>query len=190
MREILPPIRLQDPGCKLRVTIVLQMLPNPASAPEATPLRKLPHIWILAAVTYSAVIICTILAVWAYRHYWPGADASERKLEAKSASITVGSVWIPVYPGAVHRDMTASTTAGVTVGDLMFSSSDPPQKLIDFYRSRLSKASLNVTFTKTETGGIVQAVGNRARTIATVTVTAAGTGSTVQVHTRAVENKS
>ncbi len=163
---------------------------NRASAPEATPLRKLPQIWVLAAVSYGLVIVFTILTVWAYRHYWPNSEADQRALEDKSASITVGSVWIPVYPGALHRDMTSSTRDGVTVGDLMFSSDDPPAKLIAFYRERFGKASLNVTFTKTETGGIVQAVGNRARTIATVTIGAAGTGSTVQVHTRAVETKS
>src|SRR5579872_6869684 len=168
----------------------VQMSFNHASRPEATPLRKLPHIWVLAGVSYGLVILFTIFTVWAYRHYWPNSEADEHALEAKSASITVGSVWIPVYPGAVHRDMTSSTTEGVIVGDLMFSSGDPPEKLIAFYRTRFSKASFNVTLTKTETGGIVQAVGNQARTIATVTVSAAGTGSTAQVHTRAVENKS
>ncbi len=165
------------------------MVSKRAFAPEATPLRKLPNFWILGGITYILVLAFAMVSWWAYRHYWPNGDASERALDQKSARITVGSVWIPVYPGAIHHDMTSSTSADVTQGDLTFHSDDAPEKLIAFYRERLRKANLRVTFTKTDTGGIVQAVGDRARTIATITISAAGAGSTVQVHTRAVETK-
>jgi hypothetical protein len=166
------------------------MFSNRASAPEATPLRRLPNFWILGGVTYILVLAVAMGSMWAYRHYWPNGDASERALEGRSASITVGSVWVPVYPGAIHHEMTSSTNADVTEGDLAFTSGDAPEKLIAFYRERLRKANLRVTLTKTDTGGVVQAVGNRAKTIATITISAAGSGSTVQVHTRAVETKS
>ena len=165
------------------------MSPNRASAPEATPLRKLRSIWVLAAVSYGLVIVFTILTVVAYRHYWPGADARERELEQRSASITVGSVWMPVYPGAMHHDATSSTTGDVTEGDLSFTSGDPPEKLIAYYRTRLQHARFNVMFTATDKGGRIHAITNRGKTLATLTIVAAGGGSEVQIHTRAVETK-
>src|SRR4051794_29971492 len=95
-------------------------VPMSSARPEATPLRKIPNFWILAAVTYAIVILVTIVAVFVYKKYWPNANAGEIALEQKSASITVGSVWMPVYPGAIHQDATASTQGDVTQGDLRF----------------------------------------------------------------------
>ena len=165
------------------------MSPNHASAPEATPLRKLPNIWILAAVNYGLVILFTIAAIIIYHRYWPNANRSEVELEQRSASITVGSVWIPVYPGALHHDATSSTNADVTEGDLRFTSSDPPEKVLAFYRTHLQRARFNVMFAPTPTGGRIQAITNRGKTIATLTISSAGAGSETQIHTRAVETK-
>jgi hypothetical protein len=160
-----------------------------SSRPEAMPLRKLPNIWILAAVAYGLVIVFTVGAVVVYKHYWPGADRTERELEQKSASITVGSVWIPVYPGAMHHDATSSTTGDVTEGDLRFASADPPPKLIAFYRAQLQRAKFNVMFAATDGGGKIHAITNRGKTMATLTIVAAGGGSEVQIHTRVVDTK-
>src|SRR5947209_20240492 len=118
-----------------------------ALSPHTTPLRKIPNFWILAAVTYALVLAMAVIAVVVLKHYWPNGNANELALEQKSASITVGSVWMPVYPGAVHQDATASTKGDVTEGELRFTSSDPPQKLIAYYRSRLQLAKYNVLFT-------------------------------------------
>ena len=165
------------------------MSPNRASTPEATPLSKLPNIWILAGVSYALVIAVTILAVFVYHRYWPNADRSEVELEQRSASITVGSVWMPVYPGALHHDATSSTRGDVTEGDLSFTSDDPPQKLLAFYRTRLQRAKFNVMFTPADSGGTIQAFTDKGKTIATLTITSSGAGSEAHIHTRAVETK-
>lgn len=159
-----------------------------AANPEAVPLHKVRSIWVLAAVSYGLVIIFTILAVVVYHRFWPRGNADEIALEQKSASITVGSVWIPVYPGAVHRDMTSSKKGGVTTGDLVFTSGDPPRKLIAFYRSRLELARFNVMFAPEGSGGRIEAITNRGKTFATLIFTPAGSGSEVEIRTRAVES--
>ena len=157
--------------------------------PEATPLRKIPNFWILAAVTYAIVIVVTILAVFVYKKYWPNASANEIALEQKSARITVGSVWMPVYPGALHQDATASTKGDVTEGDLFFTSNDPPQKVLAFYRAHLQRARFNVLFRRSDDGGRIQAFGNKGKSVATLTASATPQGSQMQIHTRAVEGK-
>ena len=154
--------------------------------PEATPLRKLPQIWILALVTYGLVLAVTIAAVFVYKHYWPNANAVELELERRSTRISVGDIWIPVYPDAIHQGMTSSIHDGLIEGDLRFTSSDAPAKLIAFYRDRL-KAAFEVTYTPTERGGRIEAVANRGKSVATLTFTASGSGCDSQVHTQAVQ---
>ena len=158
-------------------------------SPEATPLRKLPNFWILSAVTYALVIAVGAASVLVYKHYWPKGDAEEIELAKKSASITVGDVWMPVYPGAIHQDATSTKNGDITQGDLRFTSTDPPQKLIAFYRTRLQQARYNVLLTADTNGGRIQAFGNKGKSIATLTITASGTGSEALIHTRAVETK-
>jgi hypothetical protein len=153
-------------------------------APEATPLRKLPHIWTLAAISYALVILMTVATVVAYKHYWPGANATELELEQRSARIGVGDVWIPVYPGAVHDSMTSSARDGVVEGDLRFTSDDAPAKLIAFYRLRLA-ATFKVLYTATENGGRIEAFAIRGRSTATLIFSASGSGCVALVHTRA-----
>ncbi len=136
------------------------------------------------------MLAVTVISVVVYKHYWPNANAGEIALEQKSASITVGSVWLPVYPGAIHQEATSTTTGDVTEGDLRFTSTDPPQKVIAFYRSRLQQAKFNVLFAPSQNGGRIQAFGNKGKSVVTLTVAAAsGSGSEVKVHTRAVETK-
>ena len=74
--------------------------------------------WVLSGVTYSLVIVVTIVSVWAYHRFYPGADATEIEMQQKSARIMVGSVWVPVYPDAMLHDMTTSTHGDLTEGDL------------------------------------------------------------------------
>lgn len=153
-------------------------------APEATPLRKLPNIWTLAGVTYGLVIAVTCGAIFAYKHYWPSADAGEIELEQRSAKIGVGDVWLPVYPGAIHDEMSSTTHDGVIEGDLRFTSTDPPAALIAFYRARL-RDDFKVLYTVDGTGGRLEAIANRRKSAATMIFTASATGTTVQVHTQA-----
>ena len=153
--------------------------------PEATPLRKLPHIWILAAVSYGLVLAVTIAAVFVYKHYWPSADAGEVELEQRSARIGVGDVWLPVYPGAIHQEMSSSAHDGLVEGDLRFTSADAPAKLITFYRARLRR-EFAVRYTATGTGGRIEAVAKRGKSVATMVFTPSEMGCDIQVHTRAV----
>jgi hypothetical protein len=154
-------------------------------APEATPLRKLPHIWILAGVTYGLVLGVTVLAVFAYKHYWPSADHQEIELEQRSAKIGVGDVWLPVYPGAIHKEMRSSTHDGVVEGDLDFTSDDAPAKLIAFYRARL-RDEFDVRYSVNGSGGRLEAVGKRRKSVATMIFNVSAAGCEVQVHTQAV----
>ena len=156
-------------------------------APEAAPLRKLPHIWTLVGVSYGSVIAVTIAAVLVYRHYGPAVSAAETELEQKSARISVGDVWVPIYPGAIHQGMTSSSHDGVVEGDLRFTSSDAPAKLIAFYRARL-RSDYRVLYTATENGGRIEALGGRGKSIALI-FAALGSGCDAQVHTRAVQKK-
>ncbi len=158
-------------------------------SPEATPLRKLPNFWILGAITYALVIAVGAGSVVVYKHYWPNADRNEIDLEQKSASITVGSVWMPVYPGAIHQDASSTTKGEVTEGDLRFTSLDAPSKLIAFYRTSLQRAKFNVLFAPEPNGGRIQAFGNKGKSVVTLTITASGDGSEAKVHTRAVETR-
>jgi len=157
-------------------------------APEATPLRKLPQIWTLAGVTYGLVLAVTIATVIVYKHYGPSANARELELEQRSARISVGDVWIPVYPGAIHDGMTSSTRDGLIEGDLRFTSSDAPAKLAAFYRARL-EPDFTVVYTSTAGGGRIEAVGKRVRSVATLTFTASASGCDARVHTQAFQTK-
>lgn len=152
--------------------------------PEATPLHKLPQIWKLAGATYGLVIAATILTVVAYKHYWPDANAQELELEARSARISVGDVWMPVYPGAVLQTMTSSTHDGVTDGEVRFTSTDSPAKLIAFYRSRL-RGQFKVEYKKTPTGGTMDAVATHGKSTATLIFRASGSGCDAEVHAQA-----
>jgi len=153
-------------------------------APEATPLRKLPQIWTLAGVTYGLVIAVTIVSVVVYKHYWPTGNSAEVELEQRSARISVGEVWIPVYPGAIHQGMTSSTKDGVVEGDLQFTSTDAPAKLIAFYRARL-RSDYKLLYTAVGTGGRIEAFGKRDKSVATLIFTATDAGCETTVHTRA-----
>jgi len=150
--------------------------------PEAVPLRKLPSLWVLAAVTYGLVIAVTILSVVAYHRYWPGADANEIELQKMSARIMVGSVWVPVYPDAMLHDMSSSTQGDLTEGMLRFNSPDAAPKLLSFYRLKLRKAGFNVTSAE----GMVQAVARNGKSTAIVTVRSTEAGSEARVATKAV----
>jgi hypothetical protein len=156
-------------------------------APEATPLRKLPQIWKLAGVTYALVILTTIAAVFAYKHYWPNADASEIELEKRSARISVGDVWIPVYPDAIHQSSSSSTRDGVVVGDARFISADPPAKLMVFYRTRL-RGDNKVAFTSTGNGGKIEAVAKRGKRLVRMVFSTSGAGCETELHTES-QNK-
>jgi hypothetical protein len=159
-------------------------------APEATPLHKLRNLWTLAAVTYGIVIGVTIAAVVAYKHYWPTANSEELALEKRSASITVGAVWIPIYPGAMHKDMTSSTHGAITEGDLSFSSSDSPAQLAAYYRARFEQAKFSVTYSEIEGGSRIEAMRESSgQSIARLTFSAAGAGTDAKVHTQYTETK-
>lgn len=156
--------------------------------PEATPLRKLPQIWKLAGVTYGLVIVATIVTVAAYRHYGHGVDAQESELERKSARISVGDLWLPMYPDGIVQELTSTTNNGVVQGDLRFTSVDAPDKLVAFYRTRL-RSQFKVDYSRTPTGGRMEAVAFRGRSSATLIFNVSGSGCDTMVHTETDEKK-
>ena len=63
------------------------------------PPQKPPNLWGVASVTYGAVIAVTIISIVAYYYLAPKRTASQQIFDAER-SMAVGSVWMPIYPGA------------------------------------------------------------------------------------------
>ena len=140
--------------------------------------RKPTNLWKLVGVTYGAVVVVTIMALVGYHYMSSGAkqDGPER-----AGNFTVGTVWISLYPGAVVHDRISTRNAGATEGSLKFSSTDPPESVLAFYRTTLHKSRFILegnTDART-----VRAIGRAGKVSVIVTADPAGTGSEAQIST-------
>src|ERR1700732_5083890 len=106
------------------------MSPLPARA------QKPPNIWALASVTYGAVIAVTLLSVLAY--YYVSSKHTESG-PSDARAVTVGSVWIPIYPSAMLEGTASAQKDGVTESTLNFESKDSAERVLSFYESALKK---------------------------------------------------
>jgi len=105
---------------------------------SAHPARKPPNIWALASVTYGAVIAVTILSILAYYYLAPKrADSS-----SAARSLAVGSVWVPVYPGALVEGTVSARRESTTESTMNFETKDPADQVLAFYQAALKKGVL------------------------------------------------
>src|ERR1044071_1020710 len=101
------------------------------------PARKPLNIWALASVTYGAVIAVTLISILAYYCLSPKKAGSP--LTEATRSMAVGSVWMPVYPGAQIANMASSKQEGATESTLSFETKDPADRVLTFYQAALKK---------------------------------------------------
>jgi hypothetical protein len=156
----------------------LQPTPS-ATPPEETPLRKIRQLWILAAVAYSSVIVVTLLAAWTYLHF-----ATVRESAEASTMIAIGSVWLPVYPGAVTERSDSTEHDRAVESTFCFRSKDPTSKVLAFYAPKLRTARFQSYSTRrTDAGGMLQAIAAGRDTTLLITARPWNGGSEVQITT-------
>lgn len=146
------------------------------------PLRKPPNIWALASVTYGAVILVTVLSIAAYFYLAPQQRESQPGDAARA--VAVGSVWIPVYPGAVMEGTASIKQENGTESTLNFSSKDAAARVLSFYQTALKKGVFRFdTVTRNAGGGTVRSIVHEGKTTVLVTIQATLDGSRGEIRT-------
>jgi len=146
------------------------------------PLRKPPNIWALAGVTYGAVILVTVLSIVAY--YYMAPHRTESQPADAARSVAVGSVWIPVYPGAVMEGTASTKLENGTESTLNFASRDPAARVLSFYQTALKKGVFRFdTVTRNTGGGTVRSIVHEGKTTVLVTIQATSEGSRGAIRT-------
>ena len=147
------------------------------------PARKPPNIWALASVTYGAVIAVAIISVVAYYYLAPKRTASQQLTDAER-SMAVGSVWIPIYPGATVESTASTKQDSTTESSLTFGTKDQADRVLSFYQAALKKGVFRFdTVTKADGGGTVRSMAHEGKTTVVVTVHATGEGSRGEIRT-------
>jgi hypothetical protein len=147
-----------------------------------SPARKPPNLWALASWTYGAVIVVTILSIVAYFYVAPKKTATQQLTDAER-SVAVGSVWMPVYPGATVENTTSGKRDNVTESTLNFGTKDPADRVLSFYQAAMKKGVFRFdTVTKNDDGGTVRSVVHAGKTTVVVTIrkTADGSGGEIK----------
>lgn len=152
-------------------------------AQMSQPARKPANLWVLASVTYGAVIAVAIISIVAYYYLAPKRTATQQLTDAER-SMAVGSVWIPIYPGGTV-DSTASTKQdSATESTLNFGTKDGPDRVLSFYQAALKKGVFRFdTVTKSDGGGTVRSMAHQGKTTVVVTIHATGEGSRGEIRT-------
>lgn len=147
------------------------------------PVRKPPNLWALASWTYGAVIAVTILSILAYFYVAPKRTATQQLTDAER-SVAVGSVWMPVYPGATVENTTSGKRDNVTESTLNFGTKDPADRVLSFYQAAMKKGVFRFdTVTKNDGGGTVRSVVHAGKTTVVVTIRTTGEGSGGEIKT-------
>jgi hypothetical protein len=138
--------------------------------------RKPRNLWILVAATYGAVAATTIIALVWYQHASAGT-----KVEEPAGNISVGTVWVTMYPGAIVHDTTSAKHGDITEGTMKFGSGDPPGKVLAFYRTTLHKSGF--LFQANSDARTVRAIGRAGKVEVIVSAEPHGEGSEAQIAT-------
>jgi hypothetical protein len=150
--------------------------------PAPSPPRKPPNLWALASVTYGAVIAVTILSILAY--YYLAPHRTESQSGDLARSVAVGSVWIPVYPGATIEGTASEKRDSATESTLNFGTRDQSGRVLSFYEAALKKGVFRFdTVTKNDGGGTVRSIVHEGKTTVVVTIHANGEGSAGEIKT-------
>jgi hypothetical protein len=147
------------------------------------PSRKAPNLWAIASVTYGAVILVTILSIVAYYYAAPKFLASQSGDSTRM--VTVGSVWMPMYPGATITSTASSPRDGGTESTMTFESKDKANDVLSFYQAALKKGIFRFETVQkdAEGGGSVRSIVHQGKTIVVVTIHAAGNGAQGEIKT-------
>jgi hypothetical protein len=147
------------------------------------PARKPPNLWALASVTYGAVIAVAIVSVGAYYYLAPKRTVSQQLTDTER-SMAVGSVWMPVYPGATVESTASNKRESLTESSLTFESADPADRVLAFYQAALKKGVFRFeTVTKIPGGGTVQSIVHQGKTTVMVTIHTSGERSRGEIRT-------
>jgi hypothetical protein len=138
--------------------------------------RKPRNLWILVGVTYGAVALTTIIALLWYRHASSGIQAQEL-----IGNLSVGTVWVSMYPGALVHHTSTSTHGDVTEGTLNFGSGDPPTTVLAFYRTTLHKSGYQLEANSDQR--TVRAIGHAGKVEVIVSADPNGRGSEAEIAT-------
>jgi hypothetical protein len=147
------------------------------------PARKPANIWVLASVTYGAVILVAILSILAYYYVAPKRTASQQLTDAER-SMAVGSVWIPIYPGGTIEGTASAKQDSGTESTLTFGTKDTTDRVLSFYQAALKKGVFRFdTVTKNDGGGTVRSMAHQGKTTVVVTIHATGGGTRGEIRT-------
>ena len=147
------------------------------------PARKPPNLWALASVTYGAVIAVAIISIVAYYYLAPKRTATQQLTDAER-SMAVGSVWIPIYPGATMEGTASTKQDNATESTLTFGTKDQADRVLSFYQAALKKGVFRFdTVTKNAGGGTVRSMVHQGKTTVVVTIHATGEGSRGEIRT-------
>ena len=147
------------------------------------PARKPANIWVLASVTYGAVIAVAIISILAYYYLAPKRTATQQLTDAER-SMEVGSVWIPIYPGGMVESTASAKQDSATESTLTFGTKDQPDRVLSFYRAALKKGVFRFdTVTKSDGGGTVRSMAHEGKTTVVVTIFATGEGARGEIRT-------
>ena len=147
------------------------------------PSRKAPNLWAIASVTYGAVILVTILSIVAYYYAAPKFLGSQPNDATRM--VTVGSVWMPLYPGAAIASTASAPRDGGTESTLNFESKEQAGKVLSFYQAALKKGIFRFETVQkdSEGGGLVRSMVHEGKTSVVVTIHAAGSGAQGEIKT-------
>jgi hypothetical protein len=145
--------------------------------------RKSPNLWILVGVTYGAVVVTTILALVGY-HRLAGTKSQEPE---RAGNISVGAVWVPMYPNASVHGTTSSTNGDITEGTMKFSTGDSFETVLSFYRTGLRKSGLQLEANADPHK--IRAIGRAGKIEVVISADPHGEGSEAQIATVDREKK-
>jgi hypothetical protein len=134
----------------------------------------------LASLTYGAVIAVTVLSIAAYYFVVP----KRGQAPDETRTVSVGSVWIPVYPGSTMEGTASAKHDNETKSTLHFETSDQADRVLSYYQAALKKGVFHFdTVTKAAGGGTVRSVLHQGKTTVVVTVQTEGQRSRGEVLT-------
>jgi|SRR5437762_10911764 len=147
------------------------------------PSRKAPNLWAIASVTYGTVVLVTILSIVGYYYAAPKFLGSQP--DDATRMVTVGSVWIPLYPASTIASTASAPRDVGTESTLNFESKEKANKVLAFYETALKKGIFRFETPKKDSdgGGSVRSVVHQGKTTVVVTIRGAGSGSVVEIKT-------
>jgi hypothetical protein len=145
--------------------------------------QKPPNLWGVASVTYGAVIAVVIISVLAYHFLVPKRTVSQQLTDAER-SMAVGSVWMPIYPGAMVEGTASAKQDSATESTLTFGTKDRPDRVLSFYQAALKKGPFRFdTVTRQAGGGTVRSMAHQGKTTVVVTISSTDTGARGKIQT-------